>query len=62
DSLRRYAEHTNALLEGCTLKGLWDNFGIPFTADFPRADLHELILMDLLHQIIKGTFKDHTVD
>ncbi|KAF8167023.1 hypothetical protein K438DRAFT_1616201 [Mycena galopus ATCC 62051] len=34
----------------------------PFTADFPRADLHELILMDLLHQIIKGMFKDHTVD
>jgi TorA maturation chaperone TorD len=34
----------------------------PFTAEFPRADIHELISMDLLHQIIKGTFKDHIVD
>ncbi|KAJ6607956.1 hypothetical protein B0H10DRAFT_2166674 [Mycena sp. CBHHK59/15] len=59
--------HTEALLEGSTLKELWDDFGIvgdivPFTTDFPRADIHELISMDLLHQIIKGTFKDHVVD
>ena len=33
----------------------------PFTHDFPRADIHELISCDLLHQIIKGTFKDHLV-
>jgi hypothetical protein len=33
----------------------------PFTADFPRADIHELLAPDLLHQIIKGTFKDHLV-
>ncbi len=33
----------------------------PFTAYFPRADIHELIAPDLLHQIIKGTFKDHLV-
>ncbi|THG94792.1 hypothetical protein EW026_g6745 [Hermanssonia centrifuga] len=35
--------------------------GIPFTNDFPRADIHKLIAPDLLHQIIKGTFKDHLV-
>lgn len=29
---------------------------------FPRADIHELLAPDLLHQIIKGTFKDHLVD
>jgi len=29
---------------------------------FPRADIHELLAPDLLHQIIKGTFKDHVVD
>ncbi|KAJ7646325.1 hypothetical protein DFH06DRAFT_1270859 [Mycena polygramma] len=45
---------------------LWDTFGIrgdvvPFTSDFPRADIHELIACDLLHRIIKGTFKDHLV-
>ncbi|KAJ7017983.1 hypothetical protein C8F04DRAFT_978189, partial [Mycena alexandri] len=45
---------------------LWDDFGIradvvPYTSFFPRADIHELICGDLLHQIIKGTFKDHLV-
>jgi hypothetical protein len=33
----------------------------PFTSQFPRADIHELLAPDLLHQIIKGTFKDHLV-
>ena len=33
----------------------------PFTNDFPRADIHELLSPDLLHQVIKGTFKDHLV-
>ncbi|KAJ7714662.1 hypothetical protein B0H16DRAFT_1807649 [Mycena metata] len=66
-SSNRSHEHTDALMEGCTLKELWDDFGIvgdliPFTTGFPRADIHELISTDLLHQIIKGTFKDHVVD
>jgi hypothetical protein len=33
----------------------------PFTYGFPRADIHELLSPDLLHQLIKGTFKDHLV-
>lgn len=33
----------------------------PFTTSFPRADIHELLSCDLLHQVIKGTFKDHLV-
>jgi Plavaka transposase len=33
----------------------------PFTNDFPCADIHQLIAPDLLHQLIKGTFKDHLV-
>ncbi|KAF7288608.1 C2H2-type domain-containing protein [Mycena indigotica] len=48
-------------------KTLWENYGIntdviPFTHDFPRADIHEMLSPDLLHQLIKGTFKDHLVD
>ncbi|KAI0071438.1 hypothetical protein K474DRAFT_1687078 [Panus rudis PR-1116 ss-1] len=46
---------------------LWDEYGyisdvLPFTDGFPRADIHELIAPDLLHQVIKGTFKDHLVE
>lgn len=33
----------------------------PFTSDFPRGDIYEMISPDLLHQLIKGTFKDHLV-
>ncbi|PSR75740.1 hypothetical protein PHLCEN_2v8924, partial [Hermanssonia centrifuga] len=33
----------------------------PFTIGFPRADIHELLSPDILHQVIKGTFKDHLV-
>ena len=33
----------------------------PFTHSFPRADIHELLAPDLLHQLIKGIFKDHLV-
>ncbi|RDX41934.1 hypothetical protein OH76DRAFT_1475557 [Lentinus brumalis] len=45
---------------------LWDDYGIihdlvPFTNDFPRADIHAMMCGDLLHQLIKGTFKDHLV-
>ncbi|KAG0698924.1 hypothetical protein DFH29DRAFT_1016390 [Suillus ampliporus] len=34
----------------------------PFTNDFPRADIHKIMAPDILHQVIKGTFKDHLVD
>ena len=33
----------------------------PFTSDFPRGNIYEMISPDLLHQLIKGTFKDHLV-
>ncbi|KAL6305518.1 hypothetical protein BKA93DRAFT_816904 [Sparassis latifolia] len=50
----RCREHTELLVRELELD-------IPFTNDFPRADIHELLSPDLLHQIIKGTFKDHLV-
>jgi hypothetical protein len=31
----------------------------PFTDGFPRVDIYELLAPDLLHQVIKGAFKDH---
>jgi hypothetical protein len=36
-------------------------FHQPFTHDFLRADIYELLAPDLLHQLIKGVFKDHLV-
>lgn len=38
-----------------------DGTSQPYTHNFPRADIHELLSPDLLHQVIKGTFKDHIV-
>jgi len=65
--LHRCREHTEALVEEFSLDALWHEYGIvgelvPFTNDFLRADIHELIAPDLLHQIIKGAFKDHLVE
>ncbi|KAI6139091.1 hypothetical protein BKA82DRAFT_4332380 [Pisolithus tinctorius] len=53
-----------AILE---LRDLWDKYGIigdliPFMNDFLRADIHRMLSPDILHQLIKGGFKDHLVD
>ncbi|KAF8905959.1 hypothetical protein CPB84DRAFT_1813943 [Gymnopilus junonius] len=66
-SHRRSHEKTDYLIKNFDPGILWDEFGIrsdivPFTHSFPRADIHELLSPDLLHQLIKGTFKDHLVD
>ncbi|KAL6303589.1 hypothetical protein BKA93DRAFT_817925 [Sparassis latifolia] len=58
---RRGREHTEELVQTFDPGILWDEYGLPFTANFPRADIHELLSGDLLHQVIKGTFKDHLV-
>ncbi|KAF8326760.1 hypothetical protein F5887DRAFT_899548 [Amanita rubescens] len=63
---RRSHEHTEALVDALDEKVLWFDYGIvsnimPFTHEFPRADIHELLSPDILHQMIKGTFKDHLV-
>ncbi|KAF8955385.1 hypothetical protein BDZ97DRAFT_1907688 [Flammula alnicola] len=57
---------TDTLIASFNTATLRDEYGIdpqivPFTRDFPRADIHELISSDLLHQAIKGMFKDHLV-
>jgi hypothetical protein len=43
------------------MSGLIMTLSQPFTHDFPRAEIYELLSPDLLHQLIKGTFKDHLV-
>ncbi|KAF8899566.1 hypothetical protein CPB85DRAFT_1565532 [Mucidula mucida] len=62
-------EYTEKLSEEFGGEGtlLWDNWGIdesvePFTTEFPQADIHEMMASDLLHQLIKGMFKDHLVN
>ncbi|KAG2368006.1 hypothetical protein BDR07DRAFT_1448544 [Suillus spraguei] len=67
--LHQHEEHTELLVDQLTYtyKQLWFEYGIignliPFTNYFIHADIHELLSSDLLHQIIKGTFKDHLVD
>ncbi|TFK61433.1 hypothetical protein BDN72DRAFT_904104 [Pluteus cervinus] len=49
------------------LTEVWDHYRIvgdivPFTDHFPRAEINQLIAPDLLHQLIKGVFKDHLVE
>ncbi|KAH9484630.1 hypothetical protein JR316_0004112 [Psilocybe cubensis] len=54
------ADYPEQALLACIVQGWCPRQ--PFTSSFPRADIHELLAPDLLHQIIKGTFKDHLVD
>jgi len=64
--MRRTPTLTDGLVQVFDCKKLWKEYGIdnnviPFTANFPRGDIYEMISPDLLHQLIKGTFKDHLV-
>ncbi|KAF7378018.1 hypothetical protein MSAN_00225700 [Mycena sanguinolenta] len=63
---RRTQLHTETLFDVLTHGDMWDQYGVipdvlPFTWDFPQADIYELLSPDILHQVIKGTFKDHLV-
>ncbi|KAF8898189.1 hypothetical protein CPB85DRAFT_1257048 [Mucidula mucida] len=69
NDIPRSHEHTDLLMDTFSndLKILWEGYGIigdvePFTNNFPHANIHELLTPDLLHQVIKGCFKDHLVD
>ncbi|KAI5987199.1 hypothetical protein EDD15DRAFT_2372610 [Pisolithus albus] len=56
-----------ALIEELQAGAAWDEWGIdvnvvPFTKDFPRADICQLLAPDILHQLVNGSFKDHLVE
>ncbi|KIK76789.1 hypothetical protein PAXRUDRAFT_17940 [Paxillus rubicundulus Ve08.2h10] len=58
---------TKALVEELPLGTLWDEWGVdgnitPFTDDFHCADIHQRLVPDILHQLVKGRFKDHLVE
>ncbi|KAG7086185.1 hypothetical protein E1B28_002146 [Marasmius oreades] len=64
-AISRTREYRQAFVTGDRRK-VWRDFGqrtdvAPFTDQFPCADIHVLLTPDLLHQIIKGSFKDHIV-
>ncbi|KAF8151393.1 hypothetical protein B0H34DRAFT_664731, partial [Crassisporium funariophilum] len=60
------ADYPEQALLACIVSGWCPRFFAhqntpPFTMHFPRANIHELLSPNLLHQIIKGTFKGHIV-
>ncbi|KAF9545513.1 hypothetical protein CPC08DRAFT_730082 [Agrocybe pediades] len=62
----RSHERTDFIVNSFDPGTVWNEHGIqsdvvPFTHGFPGADIHTLLSPDLLHQLIKGTFKDHLV-
>ncbi|KIM50535.1 hypothetical protein SCLCIDRAFT_34192 [Scleroderma citrinum Foug A] len=67
DSLWHQCEHTELIIRELDPQTLWEEYGIdkdivPFTSEFPRADIQRMLSPDILHQLIKGGFKDHLVD
>ncbi|KAI9432522.1 hypothetical protein H4582DRAFT_1821021 [Lactarius indigo] len=67
NALHRTPRHTEVVTGVLDSQTLWFAYGIvknfvPFTFDLPHADIYEMISPDLLHQVIKGAFKDHLVD
>ncbi|KAI9438055.1 hypothetical protein H4582DRAFT_2111606 [Lactarius indigo] len=65
-AIRRTPRHTEVVRNVLDSESLWVTYGldsniVPFAFDFPRADIYEMMSPDLLHQLIKGIFKDHLV-
>ncbi|KAI6140861.1 hypothetical protein BKA82DRAFT_4331812 [Pisolithus tinctorius] len=67
DALHHHCEHADTVIKEFDFHKLWDMYGIvgdivPFTNDFLHADIYGMHSPDILHQLIKGGFKDHLVD
>ncbi|KAG2112213.1 uncharacterized protein F5147DRAFT_744532 [Suillus discolor] len=59
-SLLQCQEHTDLLVQELQHVHLWHKYGI--IQEVVVSDIHKLISLDILHQIIKGMFKYHLVD
>ncbi|KAI5982895.1 hypothetical protein F5J12DRAFT_788021 [Pisolithus orientalis] len=69
DALWHHHKHTELIIRELDPQTLWEGYGIdgdidivPFTSGLPCMDIQRMLSLDILHQLIKGGFKDHLVD
>ncbi|KAL4066519.1 hypothetical protein J3A83DRAFT_4098107 [Scleroderma citrinum] len=70
DGLHHHHKHADTVIEEFDLCKLWDKYGIIgditigviSLQHFLHADIYKMLFLDMLHQLIKGGFKDHLVD